>query len=181
MKFNVAWSETLTQNVVLRIVILCLSATTIALLVALVNLSLKEPLLIERACFTSVTQKAAGERTEAEIGSFLKEALSRRFDTNAMGETLVLSGEEASFRDQEQKDLKEKGILQRVILNKVQKIDGTQVTVDCDRLVSVGPVRSAFAFPLHVTIGSVTRSEANPYGLRLIRVKAGESEKKSER
>lgn len=181
MKFNVAWSETLTQNVVLRITILCLSATVVALLVALVKLSLKEPVLIERACFTSALEKASGERTAAEIGSFLKEALSRRFDTDVAGEALVLSAEEAGYREQEQKDLKEKGIHQRLIFNGVQKIDGTQATVDCDRLISVGQVRSAFAFPLSVTIGSVTRSGLNPYGLRLIRVKPLESEKKNEK
>lgn len=181
MKFNVAWSETLSQNVILRITILCLSGALVALLVALVKVSLKEPVLIERACFTSVLEKASSERTEKEIGSFLKEALARRFDTDTTGETFMLSSEEVAFREQEQKELKEKGIQQRLIFNRIQKIDGTQVTIDCDRLISVGPVRSAFAFPLSVTIGSIQRSDANPYGLRVIRVKPMENEKKNEK
>lgn len=181
MKFNVAWSETLSQNVILRITILCLSGALVALLVALAKVSLKEPVIIERACFSSALEKASGERTETEISSFLKEALARRFDTEVGGDTLLLSEEEIGFRNQEQRDLKEKGIHQRIIFNRVQKIDGTQVAVDCDRLISVGPVRSAFAFPLSVTIGSIQRSEANPYGLRLIRVKPLDSEKKNEK
>lgn len=180
MKFTVAWSEVLTQNIALRVTVLALSGCLVALLVVLVKVSLKDPLIIERGCYTATLEKASSERTEKEITAFLMEALKARFDTD-VGETLALSEEEARFREQEQKDFKEKGIHQRLIFNGVKKIEGTEISVDADRLISVGPVRSAFAFPLLVTIGSVKRTDVNPYGLRLMQVKPIQDEKKNEK
>jgi hypothetical protein len=48
------------------------------------------------------------------------------------------------------------------------KIEGSLVKVEADRLLSVGTIRSAFMFPLVVTIGTVSRTPSNPYGLELV-------------
>lgn len=180
MKFTLAWAEVLTQNIALRVAVLALSGCLIAVLVVLVKVSLKEPLIIERACHTSTLESSSPERTEKEIAAFIVQALKARFDTGA-DDSVILSEEEARYREQEQKDLNGKGIHQRIVFNSVKEIAGTQVTVDADRLISVGPVRSAFSFPLLVTIGSVKRTENNPYGLRLIQVKPLQEGKKDEK
>ena len=41
------------------------------------------------------------------------------------------------------------------------------LTVDADRLISVGEIRSTLKFPLKVQLARVARSEGNPYGLQL--------------
>jgi hypothetical protein len=43
-------------------------------------------------------------------------------------------------------------------------------TVDADRLIAVGDIRSAFKFPLNVRVESKARSLSNPYGLLLSNV-----------
>lgn len=181
MRFTVAWSKVLSQNIALRFTILCLSATVIGLLVVLTKLSLRDPIVIERACFSQTLDPASTDRTQAEISTFIKEALAQRFDTNAVLQDGFVSMEEAQFREQEQRSLKEKEMKQRVLVNQVEKISGADVMIDADRIISVGPVRSALPFALRLTISSIPRSRGNPYGLKLIQVKPREGEKKNEK
>ena len=61
---------------------------------------------------------------------------------------------------------KHRKLKQKVIVNAVELKDG-KAYVDSDRLISVGKVRSAFVFPLVVSLESVSRSMENPYGLRV--------------
>jgi hypothetical protein len=185
MRFTVAWSEVLSQNVVLRFVILCLSLSVIGLSVLAAKLVLREPLIIERACLSTALEKTSPDHTEDEISNFVKEALPQRFDTDAFPHDGFLSNEESQFREQEQKTMKEKEMRQRILINKVEKISGAEVIVNCDRILSVGAVRSALSFPLRLILSSVSRTRGNPYGLRLQQVKPFEKtetgEKKNEK
>ena len=107
--------------------------------------------------------------TSVEIEAFVKEALRHRFDTDATPNAEFLSVDEFRLRAKEQDELQRRQMRQRVLVNGVTK-NGDAITVDSDRLISVGTIRSAFTFPLTLTISSVTRSEANPYGLVLVKV-----------
>ncbi len=64
-----------------------------------------------------------------------------------------------------------KEMKQRILVNRIEKISGADVIIDADRILSIGPVRSALPFPLRLTLSSATRSRGNPYGLRLMQVK----------
>ena len=171
MRLTVAWSKTLSQNVALRFSILCLSTTIIGLLIIITKLAIREPIIIERACFSRPLEKAGTDRTESEISAFIKEALPQRFDSDAIPQDGYLSSEEIQFREQEQKVFKEKEMKERVLVNHVEKISGGDINVDADRILSVGPVRSVLPFPLRLSISSVSRSRGNPYGLRIVQVK----------
>src|SRR4051812_14619569 len=105
MRFNVAWSDVLSQNVTLRFVIFCLSATVIGLLAITTKVALREPILIERACFSRALDRASTDRTEMEISAFVKDALAQRFDTDTTPQDGFLSAEETAFREEEQKAL----------------------------------------------------------------------------
>jgi hypothetical protein len=178
MKFNIAWSQVISQNLILRLALFSESIVIIGLLVATIKASLKEPLIIERGCFSQAVEKSNPDRGELEIKTFLKEALHQRFDSDGAVQDGFLSKEESNFREEEQKELLSKEIKQRLILNQVIKINGNEVTVDSDRLISVGTVRSAFPFPLILIISTVNRSQGNPYGLKLMQVKPLQNEKK---
>lgn len=171
MKLINAWSQVTSQNVTLRFVICCLAICTFALAVCSVRLALKDPLVIERECFSRMLTPADPKHTAAEIENFIRVALPKRFDTRAQDAFAFLSPEERNFRNREQDDLSKKGITQRCFVNTV-KVDGNAVTVDADRVISVGKIKSALAFPLTVTLASTDRTPANPYGLVLQRVSA---------
>ncbi len=170
MKFNVAWAKVIAQNSVLKFVILCLSLTSLFFGLSSLKLALKDPIVIDRACFSKGANISDGKRTPTEIEFFLKEALQQRFDSVVQPRDGFLSSDELLLREKEQKDLESKKLIQRVVLNSVQ-LDGKAIQVETDRIISVGDLRSAFKFPLKVTIETVTRTEGNPYGIVLKEVK----------
>jgi hypothetical protein len=101
-----------------------------------------------------------------EIEGFVRMALSKRFDSDAMDFQLVLSTEESSFRVKEQSELAKRSITQRVIVNGL-KVNGSNVSVDADRLFAVGKIKSVLPFPIVVNLSTTDRTPGNPYGLLL--------------
>ena len=127
-------------------------------------------MVIERGCYSKVAKAQDGKRSPEEVSAFLREALAQRFDSDAAIHDAFLDDEEIALREREQKELLSRKLHQRVILGKIS-IDGGNVSVEADRLISIGEVRSAFRFPLLVKMESVTRSEGNPYGLVVSEIK----------
>ncbi len=170
MKLSVAWAKTASENHILKFVILCLAGLTVFFGITSLKLSLRDPLVIERGCFSKAALTADSKRTPEEIESFLREALSQRFDSTAVVRNGLLSSEEMDVREKEQKELQGRKLNQKIVLGSI-KMDGGNVNVEADRLIAVGEVRSAFKFPLIVKVESISRSEGNPYGLVVSEVK----------
>ena len=169
MRFTTAWSTTAVQNTILRFVILTLGLLVLTFGLGLVKVSERDPLIIERACFNHALKSTSNDRTNDEIEEFVKLALEQRFNSDGIVLSDYLSTEEQGFREQEQKELATRQITQKIVVHHV-KPEGAQASVDADRLVSVSQIRSAFAFPLKITLGSIRRSESNPYGLQIIKI-----------
>jgi len=169
-RFSEAWAQVATQNHILKVATLALATTTALLGVALTKSALKPPLIIERACFSKVTPIALDSVTSEEMESFLKEALSIRFDSSVPVQSDFLSLEELKARDSEQSELAKRGMKQRVQINSVKQ-KGSSIEVDADRLISVGSLRSALIFPIAVEINTAMRTAGNPYGLVLIKTR----------
>ncbi|MCX6117352.1 MAG: hypothetical protein NT027_07420 [Proteobacteria bacterium] len=175
MKFSLAWANVANQNISLKIALGAVSLTAIALAGGLSVAALKEPLIIDRGCSSKAIAATSQVRTEQEVTAFLKEALSQRFDTSA-SDVGYLSDQEAHFRQDEQKKLKSSGLTQAISTANL-KINQTpnaeskdKISIDTDRVISVGDVRSAFRFPLTLRTIAVNRTAANPYGLILDQV-----------
>jgi hypothetical protein len=172
MRFTTAWSEVSKQNNILRIAILSVSIASILSLLVLIYFAFKDPLIIERGCLSKVSSATSNQSpTKEEVENFIRDVLAQRFntDTNAISDNIAI--DELSNRSAEQEELKRRGIRQTVLVNSVTKKDNTY-QIDCDRIMAVGSLRSALPFPLLVTIDRATRSQANPYGLVLLKVSA---------
>jgi hypothetical protein len=180
MRFTEAWADVASKNTVLKFVVLMLALCCVAFAITTTRLALKEPLVIERSCLSKEATKASSDRSASEIESFINEAVNKRFNSDVASSDGYLSPEEDLGRKKDQQTLASQGMRQRVLVNSV-KIDGNQLTLDCDRVISVGAVRSAFSFPLTATIATVLRSESNPYGLVLVNVTGPDSGKKERR
>lgn len=178
MKFTMAWANVLKENLNLRLAVLTLAFTTVSLGIVALRLALKQPLLIERGCHTGVLQTSDNGRTEAEITAFVKSALASRFDTDTADARTFLSDQEFHNRIAEQQELQKKDVRQRVLVNSVT-VKGEAITVDCDRIISVGKIRSALPFPVQATVATQSRSEANPYGLLLTNVVAAKQKEEA--
>lgn len=177
MKFNVAWAKVAQENSILKAALLVLGSLCTLLAICMTQLALKNPLVIERGCFSKAANLADVQHTNVEIQNFMEVALSQRFDTKDPGRESFLSSSERDLRLKEQKDLMARKLNQRVVVNAVDVSD-KGVTVEADRLISVGDIRSAFKFPLVVKVESVTRTVANPFGLILSEVKPVEKKEK---
>ncbi len=164
MKFSVAWAQTLAQNVSLKFATVTLLISTLTFAMMLVKLSLKNPIVIERGCFSKQVVQATNDRSPIEIEAFLKEALAMRFNGGAAINLNYLSSQEDLARKLELKELQQKNIIQKVIVNSI-KIDAQNILAFCDRIVSIGPVRSIIPVVLSVQLESTTRTESDPYGL----------------
>ncbi len=169
MRFNTAWAAVTSQNVTLRVVFLIFAGVMAAMSFVAAKASLKNPIIIERACYSSVLEPKTSEHSPVEIEAFIKEAVHQRFDSDGVPNSEFLSVEEFKLRAKEQEELGRRQMKQRVTLNSFVRKDGT-ISADTDRLISVGSIRSAFSFPLMLSLSSVTRSEANPYGLVLVKI-----------
>ena len=132
MRFTTAWSEVVAQNTTLKLVIALLTVLTACLGFTSAKLSMREPLVIERACYSQAVPTGSTRRTEAEIEAFNREMLRERFDSGAILVPGHLSSEEEAFRKQEQEALKTSNMTQRIVVNSV-KVDKESISVDADR------------------------------------------------
>lgn len=180
MRFTTAWAGVASQNIVLKIVICALTAVIIGLGSVCAKLSLKEPLIIERSCFSSPVESKPLTQTAVEVESFVKAAVRTRFDSDANPNAEFLSSAEMKFRLKEQDEMNRRQIRQRVIVNKIVR-SGQVITANCDRIIAVGDVRSAFLFPLTLEIASVPRTEINPYGLLITKITQPTGENNNEK
>lgn len=179
MRFSQAWADVASQNNVLRIAVVGVSFVSFVVLMIALKFAFREPLLVERGCFTSVSAIQSQAQTPQEIESFIKEALAQRFNSDALVVGDYFSLEEIKNRENEQTELKRREIKQRLVVNTVKK-QGDDYFVDADRILSVGQIRSAFQMPLTVSVAKNSRTSGNPYGLVLVKVSAVKMEEKKD-
>jgi hypothetical protein len=166
MRFSTAWAKTAAQNVTLKVATVVLTLVSVVQLFVIAQLASRDLPIIERSCYSRLLHPQQTDPTKEEITSFLTEALPMRFDSVSYVKEGFLSIEESTSREKEQTALKQRQISQRVVISDV-KIDGKDIQVTADRLVSFGKVKSDLAFNLKVVVRQTNRTESNPYGLVL--------------
>lgn len=168
MKITDTWGETLKINNTLKIVIflLCL----IEILTGIMAIKLQhDPIIVERGCFSKAIMPTSANFTQNEVVGFVKEVLSYRFDSGVQPNAEFMVSEELTKRGQEQKELSQKNISQTIVVRDV-KVTGEKATVQTDRLLAVGNVRSALPFTLVLSFSLAARTQANPYGIEMTNV-----------
>lgn len=169
MKYTVAWANALSQNAILKMTVGVLLVSTLIFSLTTVKLAVKEPFIIERECYSKILSTADSKHSPSEMERFVKAAIPKRFDSDGVDFRSVLSDDEVQFRLKEQEDLSKKAITQRVVVTSI-KMEGASATVEADRILSAGKIRSALFFPLKVTLATTARTPSNPYGLILKKV-----------
>jgi hypothetical protein len=176
MKFALAWADVTSQNHALRFTLFALSFTTAISLIFSLVIIFKPPIVVERGCVSEAFQVASNQRTKGEIENFIRIALVERFSTSATVEDGHLSPGEFELRQREQKELQSRGLDQKIIVGHIDVTESV-ATVDCDRLISINNIRSAFPLKLKVKVESKNRGIGNPYGLVLVEVKPQQENK----
>jgi hypothetical protein len=166
MRFTVAWADVLSQNTLFKWLLFLMAMLCIVLGTGLIFVAQKDPLVIERACFSGILATKDTAPTSGEVKAFVVEALNQRFDSTTGTFPAFLSIEERSKAQKDREELASKKIKQRLLINSVD-IKENKITVDTDRIISVDEIRTAFRFPIEVQVATIARSERNPYGLVL--------------
>lgn len=169
MKYTVAWAQVLTQNNILKGTVIALSLAVFFFTFTTLKLALRAPFIIDRECYSKAATPADSKHTATEMEQFIRISLERRFNTDAQDFRSYVAEEEVQYRFKEQDDLAKKGITQRIAVNSI-KLENNSATVDSDRILGVGKVRTVLYFPLKVTLASTGRTPSNPYGLVLRKV-----------
>jgi hypothetical protein len=168
MRISSAWAKMAIENTGLKSALICLTIVSIILSVLLLEANGKEPLIIERACYSKAMEVVGSQQSKEEIENFIRIALSQRFDSDIKANDF-LEAELQNLKSKEQAELMSRQMKQFLHLNSLAGDHGIY-SVDSDRVISVGAVRSALRFPLKVQIAAVSRTTGNPYGLLLTNV-----------
>ena len=72
MRFSMAWADVAKQNNVLRFAVIGVTFVCVVILMIALKFAFKEPLVIERGCFSTVALTQSQAQTPQEIESFLK-------------------------------------------------------------------------------------------------------------
>ncbi len=168
MKFHVAWDSLEKENQFLKILLFSFLIVTLGLAVTIIAVSAKDPILVERGCYSRLMERRDPVPTKEEMVSFAEEALKARFNSSWTNPSL-LSDEQNGFRTKEQAELTRQKMKQAVVVNKVES-QSEYLIVDADRVISVGDIRSSFRFPLKLKVERSTRTAGNPYGVVLYEV-----------
>ena len=168
MKFSEAWADMAKQNITYKTMTLVLGFSSLVFCYSTLRLSLKRPLVIERACETKAVAPGNNTATQKEIREFIRKALSQRFNTNERG-FYLLSKKEKKIRNLEQKGLSQKNIIQDIFIREIG-FDKKKIQVNADRIFAVGQVRSNFPIKMFLDIKFQKRNFTNPYGLILNKV-----------
>ena len=168
MRFDMAWGRIASENYILKVLVLGLFILTLFFGITTLKLSTQGALVIERSCYSKALQVAEDKHSKDEIDVFLRESLNQRFNSNLQMQDGFISAEERRLKEDEQKEMKSRGIEQSFLYYSYIEKDG-EIHVNADRVIRVGEVRSAFKFPLIVKIESRNRTTGNPYGLVLVK------------
>jgi hypothetical protein len=164
MRFSTAWAKTAAQNVTLKTAAMLLGIVCLFQLSVIAGLSMKDPLVVERSCYSKASTLKNSKPTQDETASFLNEAIPMRFDSAGSLKEGFLALDETISREKEMTTLKQRQMDQRVLVSDV-KINGDEILVTTDRLISIGKIKSVLPLNLKVTVLQTNRTESNPYGL----------------
>ena len=127
----------------------------------------KEPLVVERSVHgLEILKKLPFARDDADLQQAIHLIIKARFDSDAVSPEIFLNLRQLVLREAEQKEMKARSMSQRVIV-RVIKITKDEATVEMDRVISVGELRSALKAKIKITFEDTGPTELNPYGLIL--------------
>lgn len=176
MKFVSVWARTAVENVTLKVAACLLALVAVFQLMAILVLSSRSALVVERVCYSRVAKASSPKHTSEEIQAFLSEALPMRFSTNEAIRESHLSPEQTAAKTREEEAMRAKQISQKFVFSEAS-VSEKEIVAIGDRIISLGAAKSVLPLKVKVSVAATARSEANPYGLILTEVSQIDKEK----
>ncbi len=178
MKFSLSIDALSKENSHLKFIIKMQFCVVIILLLQSIIQNNQVPLMIQSSTRgLELIQPVDFERSDYDVESATKLMLKARFNTDSISADLFLSDKQIQLRVNEQKELKNRNMLQTIVIRKIE-ISKDQALVNIDRVIAVGDIRSATKTKLKIAFEETEPNELNPYGLVLSFVEAQNTEVK---
>lgn len=167
MRFSSAVDSLTKENQFLRTTIKLLILAVLSLGLTVLFLHNRAPVVVERSSHgLEIVNMTTLTRTEQDISRALQLMVKARFDSGAINPEVFLTKRQMELRQAEQQDMKTRGLSQNVVVRKSQ-ITKDEATIEFDRVLAIGEVRSALKTKIKVAFEEVEPTELNPYGLKL--------------
>ncbi len=182
MNFSNLLSKIARTNKTQKYIIFGLLAASVMQSTVCALLLLKKPIIIERVNQKTPVALSVEEdkRSKEEILEFIKKSIKFRFNSEILKKNLRdwISKKELQFREFEQKQLKQNGIFQEVLIREVTLNDKGNFQIHAERLIRSEKAKGIIDFVVIAKINTVNRTIKNPYGLILERVSLKSKSKK---
>jgi hypothetical protein len=167
MKFSSAVDALSRENKNLRMLALLQALGTVLLVITVLLFHEKAAIQVERSSRgLEIVSAMPLKRTKEDVIHAIGLMLKARLDTEAVSPDVFLSARQMELRNEEQRELKSRGLDQTILPRSVEVGDG-QATAEVDRVVRVGEIRSALKTKVMLAFEEVEPNELNPYGLKL--------------
>jgi len=167
MKFSAGMDAIARENqnlrLFLKLAILCLGLSSIAIIV----IGDRDPIMVEKSAQgLAVVHPVKLQRSDNDVRYVTELMLKSRFNSVVRAPDVFLSDRQMALRENEQRELKNRGLEQAVVIRSV-KIDKNNVLVDFDRVIAIQDIRSALKTVAQIEFQEEEPNELNPYGLKL--------------
>ncbi len=167
MKFSSAVDLTQKENRFLRNLVQMLILVIVALAIAVVLMFDKSPVMVERSVHgLEIVKSTDLLRQPSDVEMAIKLMMTARFNSDAKVPELFINPKEMLMRVTEQKEMKSRTMTQSVLVRAIH-LEKDDATVDFDRVIAIGELRSALKTKVRITFEEATPNELNPYGLLL--------------
>lgn len=167
MKFSSTVDSLSKENGFLRTMAKILILANMLLSLAVLFLHDKEPAVVERSSRgLEIVRMTPLKRTEQDVEQALKLMLNSRFDSVAAAPDVFISKRQMELREAEQREMRSRGLTQNTVFKKAT-VAKDAATIDFDRVLAIGEIRSALKTVIKVTFEETEPTELNPYGLKL--------------
>lgn len=167
MKFSSGIDALNRENESLRLY-LKLAILSLGLLsLAIVIIADRDPIMIEKSSQgLEVVHPVKLRRSDGDVKVATELMLKARFNTTNYAPDIFLSDRQMELRATEQHELKARGLAQAIIIRSV-KLEKSTTTIEFDRVIAIGEVRSAIRTVAQIEFQHDEPNELNPYGLKL--------------
>lgn len=178
MKFSLSIDALSKENSFLKLVTKLLFCLVFILIVQIIILYNRDPVLIQSSTRgLELVQPVSFVKSDLNIKTATELMLKARFNTDVIGANLYLSDKQKILRDSEQKELKNRNMIQNIVIRKIETTKD-QALVDLDRVIAVNDLRTAIKTKLKIAFEETEPNELNPYGLILSLAEAQNTEVK---
>ena len=178
MKFSLSIDALSKENNFLKLIAKLLFAVVFILIIQIIFLYNRDPLLIRSSAHgLELVQPVSYVKSELDIKLATALMLKARFNSDTLSPNLFLSDRQKLLRENEQKELKARNMSQIIVVRTIE-ISKDHASVEIDRVIAVGDLRTAVKTKLKIAFEESEPNELNPYGLVLSLAEAQNTEVK---